>query len=224
MTERNKPHPDAEVVERMERDLPAQSEAEAETRATYQRLIERVGELDLIEPAEGWEDRAMERWRRESGQRRTAKPPRRLPWRQLTAVAALAAAAALIVLVPRCREAEPRPLQVAIERTGPQSRQRAPAIGDTLRVEVHVDAPAVELRVYRDQELIARCPGEERCRRDGARLSLSLVMNRPGTYEAVRLSSDDALPAPGPTGRDVDVLTAREGGATVISEPAIRVR
>ncbi|MGN6107218.1 MAG: hypothetical protein ACTHU0_19075 [Kofleriaceae bacterium] len=42
---------DAEIVERMERGLPARSEAEAETREIYRRLIKRIADLELIEPA-----------------------------------------------------------------------------------------------------------------------------------------------------------------------------
>jgi len=224
VTERERPHPDAEVVERLERDLPARSTAEQETRVVYQRLIGRIGDLDLVEPAPGWEDRAVERWRREAKPRRTAKPPRRVPWRPIAAVVAVATVAALGLLVLRCGDRERPALQVAVERAGPPNRQRAPAIGDTLRAHVRVDAPHVELRIYRDQVLVARCPGDDRCRRDGASLSIGLVMDGPGQYEAIRLSSREPLPPPQATGLEVDVLTARERGARVAREPPITVR
>lgn len=229
MTERDRPHPDAEVVERLERDLPAQSKDEEETRAVYQRLIGRIGDLDLVEPDPGWEDRAVERWRREAKPRRTAKSSRRVPWRPIAAALAAATAAALVLLIPRCGDGElPAPavadLEVEVERTGPPNRQRAPASGDTLRARVRVDGPHVELRVYRDQVLVARCPGDDRCRRDGASLSIRLVMNDPGKYEVIRLSSREPLPSPQATGLDVDRLTARERGALVTSEPPIIVR
>lgn len=223
MTERGRPHPDAELVERMERELPARSEGEDATRAVYQRLIGRIGELDLVEPDPGWEDRAVARWRREAKPRRAAAPPRRRPWYPIAA-AAVAAFAALAWLVPRCGERALPALQVAVERTGPANRQRGAAIGDTLRAQIRVDAPAVELRVYRDRVLVARCPGDERCRRDGASLSIGLVIEAPGTYEAIRLSSRAALPPPQPTGLEVDVVTARESGASVASEPPVTVR
>lgn len=222
MTERDQPHPDAELVERLERDLPARSKGEEEARGVYQRLIGRIGDLDLVEPAAGWEDRAVERWRREAKPRPTGKPPRRVPWRPIAAVATLATIAALVLLIPRCGDREPPALQVAVERTGPPNRQRAPAIGDTLRVRVRVDEPHVELRVYRDQVLVARCPGDDRCRRDGASLSIGLVMDGPGQYEAIGLSSREPLPQA--TGLEVDVLTARERGVRVASEPPITVR
>lgn len=227
MTERDRPHPDAEVVERLERDLPAQSKDEEETRAVYQRLIGRIGDLDLVEPDPGWEDRAVERWRREAKPRPTAKPPRRVPWRPIAAAVAAATVAALVLLIPRCGDGElPAPPEVAVEveRTGPQNRQGAPALGDTLRARVRVDEPHVELRIYRDRVLVARCPGDERCRRDGASLSIELVMGDPGQYQVFRLSSREPLPPPQATGLEVDDLMARERGARVTSESPITVR
>jgi hypothetical protein len=224
VTERDGPHPDAELVERLERDLPARSKGEKETRAVYQRLIGRIGDLDLVEPDPGWEDRAVERWRREAKPRRTAKPPRRVPWRPIAAVAAAATIAALGLLIPRCGDRDLPALQVAVERAERPNRQGTPAIGDLLRAHVRLDGPHVELRVYRDQVLVARCPGDDRCRRDGARLSIGLVMDGPGQYEVIGLSSREPLPPPQATGLDVDVLTARERGAGVASEPPITVR
>ncbi|MGN6110256.1 MAG: hypothetical protein ACTHU0_34450 [Kofleriaceae bacterium] len=223
MTERRQPHPDAEVVERMERGLPALSKDEEETRAVYQRLIGRIGDLELVEPAPGGEERMMERWRR-AAKPRTSKPPRPVPWRPIAAVVAVATTAALVLLVPRCRDREPPAMQVAVERTGPLNRQGAPAIGDTLRARVHVDGPHVELRIYRNQALVARCPGDDRCLRDGASLSIGFVMDSPGQYEAIRLSSRAPLPPPQAAGLEVDVLTARERGARVTSEAPITVR
>jgi hypothetical protein len=223
VTDRDRPHPDAELVERLERDLPARSKDEEETRAVYQRLIGRIGDVDLVEPAPGWEDRAVERWRREAKPRRTVKPPRRVPWRPIAA-AAVATVAALVLLILRCGDGELPALQVAVERTGPPNRQGGPAIGNTLRARVRVDEPHVELRVYRDRVLVARCPGDDRCRRDGASLSIGLVMDGPGQYEAIRMSSHEPLPPPQARGLDVDVLTARERGARVASEPPITVR
>jgi len=224
VTDRDRPHPDAEVVERLERDLPARSEDEEETRAVYQRLIGRIGDLDLVEPAPGWEDRAVERWRREVKPRRTAKPPQRVSWRPIAAAVAVATVAALVLLIPRCGGGESPALEVAWEHMGPQSRQDEPAIGDTLQARVRVDKPHVELRVYRDRVLIARCPGDDRCRRDGAGLSIKLVMDVAGRYEAIGLSSREPLPPPQATGLDVDELAARERGARVESKQPITIR
>jgi hypothetical protein len=129
-----------------------------------------------------------------------------------------------VLLIPRCGDRELPALQVAVERAGPPNRQRAPAIGDTLRAHVRVDGPHVELRVYRDRVLVARCPGDDRCRRDGAILSIGLVMDAPGQYEAIGLSSRELLPPPQATGLEVDVLTAREHEVHVANGPAITVR
>jgi len=224
VTERGRPHPDAEIVERMERELPAQTKSEEETRAVYQRLIGRIRDLELDEPDPGWEDRAVERWQREAKPRRTGKPPRRALWRQVAAGAGAAAAAALVLLILRCGARELPPLQVAVERAGPPNRQGGPAIGDLLRAHVRVDRPHVELRVYRDRVLVARCPGDDRCRSDGATLSIGLMLDGPGQYEAIRLSSREPLPPPQAAGLEVDVLTARERGADVASEPPVTVR
>ena len=223
MTERGRTPPDAEVVERMERELPAQSTEEEEVRAAYQRLIGRIGDLEVVEPAPGWEDRAVERWRRTAKPRATSKPPRRVPWRPIAA-AAMVTAAALGLLILRCGGREPPVLVVAVARTGPAHRQAGPAIGDTLHAHVQMDEPQVELRIYRDRVLVARCPGDARCARDGARQSIELVMDRPGRYEVIRLASRAPLPPPQATGLEVDVLEAQERGAQVTSEPPITVR
>jgi hypothetical protein len=147
-----------------------------------------------------------------------------VPWRPIAAVVAVATIAALGVLIPRCGDRELPALQVAVERTGPPNRQGAPAIGDLLRARVRVDGPHVELRVYRDRVLIARCPDDHRCRRDGTSLSIELVMDAPGQYEAIGLWSREPLPPPQATGLEVDELTARERGARVASEPPVTIR
>ena len=58
----------------------------------------------------------------------------------------------------------------------------------------------------------------------GVTLSIGVVMDGPGQYEAIRLSSREPLPPPQAAGLEVDVLTAREGGAQVASEPPVTVR
>jgi hypothetical protein len=225
VTDRDRVHPDAEVVDRLERGLPAQSKEEEETRAVYQRLIGRIGDLDLVAPAPGWEDRAVERWEREVKPRPVAKRRRRRWWPSIAA-AAVAIAAALVLLVLRCGDGELRDLEVAVvDDTGRQHRQGgAAAIGQTLEARARVDEPHVELRVYRDQVLIARCPGDARCLREGASLSIRLVLEDPGVYEVIRLSSRDLLPPPHAAGLAVDEVTAREREAHVTSWPTITVR
>lgn len=57
---------DAEIVERMERGVPALSADEASTREVYRRLIGRIRDLELVEPPPGSEERMMARWRSET--------------------------------------------------------------------------------------------------------------------------------------------------------------
>jgi hypothetical protein len=234
VTERDRPHPDAEAVERMERDLPAQSPAEEETRAVYQRLIQRIGDLELTDPDPGWEERAMERWRREAEPppaakaQAAAKAARRMRWGPLLG-AVVAAAAALALLILRCGPGAQTGLLVAVQ-SSEQHRGSGAAINDTLRASAPMNARYVELRVYRDRQLIARClndPGGTsvpRCRREGGRLFLELVVDGFGIYEVRWLSSQEPLPSPGATGLEVDDLQARETGVTLEHWEPITVR
>ncbi|MBK7536156.1 MAG: hypothetical protein IPI49_12470 [Myxococcales bacterium] len=55
------------------------------------------------------------------------------------------------------------------------------------------------LLVYRQQELVAACPGNERCRRDSEGWVLELPLRHDGTYQVVRAQgqTDPFLPARG---------------------------
>jgi hypothetical protein len=231
VTERNRPHPDAEAVERMERELPAQSPAEEETRAVYQRLIQRIGDLELAEPDPGWEERAVERWRREAKPPAEAEPQpatkaapkaaRRVPWRPLLGALA-AAAAALALLILRCGPAVQQGLNAYVIEDGVQHRGSDASIGQTLHAGAAMDAPYAELRIYRDGSLIASCPGGERCYRKDGLVMIDLVMNRAGRYDVRGLSSREPLPPS--TRLDVDDLTASERGLKVERKGPITVR
>jgi hypothetical protein len=50
VSEREKSATDAALIERMERGVAAESDEESAARAPYQRLIERIGDLDVVEP------------------------------------------------------------------------------------------------------------------------------------------------------------------------------
>jgi len=56
---------EAELVYRMELGEPAWSPEEAEARELYERLIAHIRNLEWIEAPIGWEERFVERWRRE---------------------------------------------------------------------------------------------------------------------------------------------------------------
>lgn len=214
---------DAELIDRMERDVDSESADETAARVPYQRLIERIGDLDVVEPPPGWVERAVDRW-----ERSTAPPPTRprrrwAPWGGL--LAAAITAAVLIVLVPRCRDdGDPDRFEVAVTRIG-SSRTGGAAVGDTLSIHAPRRAgDAVELRVYRDRVLIARCPGDARCRSTAGALELVLALDVPGTYQAIALTGRAPLPEPGSTGLELDVLEARKAGARIERRPPIDVR
>jgi ferric-dicitrate binding protein FerR (iron transport regulator) len=61
---------DHDLIECLEVGEAPRSPDEAAARAPYERLIARLGDLDEIEPAPGWEDRAVARWRRARSRRR----------------------------------------------------------------------------------------------------------------------------------------------------------
>ncbi len=63
---------DEDVVDRIEREVPVESEADALARRPYERLIARIRRLadeDDGGMADGWEDRAFGRWLRERDDR-----------------------------------------------------------------------------------------------------------------------------------------------------------
>lgn len=63
---------DEDVVDRIEREVPVESESDAAARRPYERLIawiRRMADEDDGGMADGWEDRAFERWLRERGDR-----------------------------------------------------------------------------------------------------------------------------------------------------------
>jgi len=53
------------LIDRLGAGLPPRSIEEAAARELYDWLSHRIEELPLIEPPAGWEERLMERWRRE---------------------------------------------------------------------------------------------------------------------------------------------------------------
>jgi hypothetical protein len=53
-----------DVIERLDAGEPPRSPDEAAARVPYERLIARIRELEELEPAPDWEERAIARWRR----------------------------------------------------------------------------------------------------------------------------------------------------------------
>lgn len=215
------PADDATVIARMERGEAPADEAEAARRAPYQRLIERVGDLDVIEPPAGWVDRAVARWESSA---RAGGPGRPRPLRRWAGVGAVVTVLTAALLVVWCRGGgAPRGLEVAI-RDGNVTRVAgdSAAIGATLAADV--PARRTELRVYRDRVLIARCPGDAGCQVVGDRLALELVMDRAGGYVVVAITGDKIpAPAAGPLALDQDAAAAADVGARFDRRPAIDV-
>jgi hypothetical protein len=196
--------------------------AEAAAQAPYRRMIARLRELPPLEPPAGWEDRAVVRLR-------AARAAERRRVIVGVGVAALAAAAVVLLLLRPTDAPAPRGLQVAVAAPEGVVRRGPAAIGDRLRAQVPWSAGEVELRVYRGDRLVARCPSAEAratCQRVGRHRELELVLElrEAGIYRIVALSAAGPLPAPGDDGLDVDLLRARSAGATVERGDAVHVR
>jgi hypothetical protein len=57
-----KPMDEDDVIERLDDGVPPSSPEEALARAPYERLFERIRDLEDIEPPAGWKERAVARW------------------------------------------------------------------------------------------------------------------------------------------------------------------
>jgi hypothetical protein len=185
-------------------------------------MIDRLRELPPIEPPAGWEDRAVARMR-------AARAAERRRLVVGVGLAAAAAAAVVLVLLRPPPAPGPRGLQVAVAAPEGVVRRGPAAIGDRLRAQAPWSAGEVELRVYRGDRLVARCPSAgtaATCRRTGPHRELELVLElrEAGVYRIVALSAAGPLPAPGTDGLDADLLRARSAGAAVERGDAVQVR
>ena len=211
---------DDELIDRIEAGVAPASDDEAVARAPYERLIGRLKELDRREPPAGWAERVDARVRVERDHERRRR--RRL-W--AGGVAAALGAAIVVVIVVRGGDERTPPAgtRVAVvARDGTMRSGAAAMVGDVLRIHAPRTQAHVELRVYRDAVLVARCPVDAACVLDDDRLAIDLPLTDAGAYEVVVLSSRSPLPAPGAT-LDVDILAARRAGATIERRPMVRV-
>lgn len=200
MTAGSSPDEDPGLIERLDAGEPPQTPEEAQARAPYQRLLERIHDVDDIVPAAGWEDRAVMRWF-------AARRRRRLGI-ALGAVVAVAVAAMLLLL-----RTAPR-LELAVLDAHGSTRRGDAAVGDLLRARARVDQAHLELRVYLGTGLVARCPGSTQCRHDASVMELDWALAEPGTYAIVVLSSSSSIPA-GDGTIDRDLLDARNAGTNI---------
>lgn len=219
---------DDRVIEALDAGEPPRSPEEAKARLPYQRLIERVRDLDELEPPPGWEQRAERRWHERASNTET-----RRRWRRatvaLTLGAVAAAAAAIFLLRPCSAPSSDMSLAVAVEVAilPPAGVSRRSAglgvVGDELRVRARGDAVHIEIRIYRDSKLVARCPGDPRCQPEAPGLAIQLALTDEGSYRPIVLSSRAPIPAPGDD-MDSDLRRARAADVVITSQETITVR
>ena len=214
MTAGGSPDDDPGMIERLDAGEPPSSPEEAQARAPYERLLARIRDLDDIAPPAGWEDRAVARW---SGARRK----RRLGIALGTAVAAAAALAAVLLLQP-CAAPTATGLEVAVRPQPGSTRRGDVAVGDSIHASARSDQAHVELRVYLETRLVARCPGSPSCRRDGSVLELDWRLGEAGRYQIILLSSSSDIPAGNGT-LDRDLLDAQGAGVDIEEHPPFTV-
>jgi hypothetical protein len=209
VTTRPPPEDDPGVIERLDAGEPPSSPEEAQARAPYELLLERIRGLDDIAPPPGWEDRAAARWSSARTRRRAGIAL------GLTAAVGLAAA---IVLQPCTAPTTGLRLQVAVSKVPGASRRGDNAVGDVLHVRASLDRAHVDLRIYLDTRLVVRCPGSELCRRDASFVEIDWKFAEPGRYRVVVLSSESDIPPPVDGTIDRDLLEARNAGASTATE------
>lgn len=197
---------DPEVIERLDAGEPPRSPEEAQARAPYERLIERVRDLDEIAPPAGWEDRAVARWSQ-------ARRKRRVRAGVALGTTAAAALTAVLLLQP-CGTPDAGRLEVAVVTDRGSTPRGDAAVGNVLQARARVDQPQVDLRLYLGTRLIARCPGSDACRRDASVVQLDWKLVEPGRYQIIALSSASDIPAGNGT-VDRDLLEARSAGASI---------
>jgi hypothetical protein len=203
------PEDDPGVIERLDAGEPPSSPEEAQARAPYERLFERIRNLDDIAPSNGWEDRAVARWSSARSRRRVGIAL------GLTAAVGLAAAA----LLQPCTVRTSGPgLQVAVSTPRGASRRGGYVVGDVLHARARMDRAHLDLRIYLDTRLVARCPGSEQCQRNASIVELDWKLVEPGKYRVVVFSSPVDIPPPVDGTVDRDLLEARRAGASSATE------
>jgi hypothetical protein len=195
-----------DVIERLDAGEPPRSPEEAQARAPYETLLERIQDLDEIAPPPGWEDRAVARWSRARRKRRLGVG--------IALGATTAVAVAAVLLLQPCGAPAAARLEIAVLTDRGSTYRGDAAVGEVLRTRARVDRPHVDLRIYLGTRLIARCPGSDPCRRDASVVELDWKLVEPGPYQIILLSSSSNIPA-GDGTIDRDLLDARGAGASI---------
>ncbi len=133
-------------------------------------------------------------------------------WWMYTAVGVTAAAAvALVVLLP------PRAalaLNVEVKHTA-RSRGDEASVGDIAHITVPSGENPRQIRVYREGQLVLRCPGDPRCRVSDASTEVDLMLPSAGTYTVVAPATTAGLPPLTGT-YDADTAAAKSAGIDVL--------
>lgn len=195
-----------DVIERLDAGEPPRSPEEAQARAPYEKLLDRIRDLDEIAPPAGWEDRAVARWSR-------ARRKRRLGVSIALGATTAVALAAVLLLLP-CGAPDAARLEVTVLTDRGSTYRGDAAVGKVLRARARGDRPHVDLRIYLGTRLIARCPGSDPCRSDASVVQLDWKLVEPGSYQIVMLSSTSSIPT-GDGTLDRDLLEARGAGASI---------
>jgi hypothetical protein len=161
----------------------------------------------VSEPAAGWQRAVFARIEKQ-------KKPRGLRW--VATLAPVLAAAAIVLLVwGRTTPEDDGPIGLRFEKGPTAMRSRGEvAAGDRVVITAGVRAPVAELRLYRDDVLLARCDGAggTNCRRSGATLEAGVVLPAVGRYRVLLVEAPAALP--GLTGnfdQDIGILAGISG-------------
>jgi hypothetical protein len=164
--------------------------------------LERLGREH--EPPPGWEARVLAQVQ--------ARPPWWTRWTVWLTIPAVVLVVLVFALWP---EHPPRNLQLALDvtATGSIARGSSAHIGDRVTATAAGGERYHAIWVYRDDELIAVCPGSSLCEISGDFARARIALGAYGTYTFVALSHARPIP-PAHGSYDLDLVTAGDAGMT----------
>jgi len=155
-------------------------------------------------PARGWE-RGV--WHRIGRRRRVH--------RLGALVLAAAAIGAAVILAQRLGRPDSFPARVSVELDRPPRMDGSAPLHSVW----HLRFEGAELRVYRDERRVVRCPGSAGCTRTDRGGTLALPIDAPGEYRALVYSEPGATDEPS-LRRDL-VAAGEDGNPVQMSPPLI---